>query len=234
MKGWLKKQFPTAWKNAAERSYRWRFSARQLGRKLRRNRFGFENARNLILDLRYGGYCGGRVPSRFEELGAHATTSTFYSELAELFDPDNGIRVSPSDVLVDIGCGKGRVVNFWLKQGLLSNRLIGLELDPDFAAETQRRLAPYHNVHIIVGDAIENLPIDGTLFYLYNPFGPVVVHSLADRLFAIAKTRDIRIVYFSCFFLDAFSRDQWDIRHLPLNTLMPAVLITPKKAAIEA
>ncbi len=50
----------------------------------------------------------------------------------------------------------------------------------------------------------------------------------------MAQTRDIRIVYFSCFFLDAFSRDHWDIRHLPLNTVMPAALITPKRAAIEA
>jgi len=233
MKGWLKKQFPIAWRNAAERYYRWRFSARQLRRKLRRNRFGFENARNLTIDLRYGGYCGGRIPSRFEQLGAHATTSTFYAELAEVFDPRIGVQVSPTDVLVDIGCGKGRVINFWLHQSL-ANRLVGLELDPLVATAAQQRLAPYSNVQILVGDAIENLPSDGTLFYLYNPFGPRIVEALVRRLLVMAQTRDIRIVYFSCFFLDAFSRDHWEIQPLPLNTVMPAALITPKRVAIEA
>jgi len=54
------------------------------------------------------------------------------------------------------------------------------------------------------------------------------------RLLVMAQTRDIRIVYFSCFFLDAFSRDDWEIQPLPLNTVMPAALITPKRVAIEA
>ena len=89
-------------------------------------------------------------------------------------------------------------------------------------------------MQIIVGDAIENLPSDGTLFYLYNPFERPIVEALLRRLLVMARTRDIRIVYFSCFFLDAFSREQWDIQHLALNTVMPAALITPKKAAIEA
>ncbi len=80
-------------------------------------------------------------------------------------------------MLVDIGCGKGRVINFWLHQGL-TNRLIGLELDPDVATAAQQRLAPYRNVQIIVGDAIENLPTDGTLFYLYNPFERPIVEAL--------------------------------------------------------
>src|SRR5215831_10941419 len=133
-----------------------------------KSRWGVEAIRNILLDWKYGGYCGGRIRTRFAGSGAHPTVSTDYYQLPKLFGPE-GVRVRPDDVLVDVGCGKGRVLNYWLHSGL-KNRIYGLELDPEFAGFAARRLAKFRNVTILAGDAIANLPDDATLIFLYNPF----------------------------------------------------------------
>ena len=62
------------------------------------------------MDLRYGGLLRGTLPNRFLHLGAHHAANTPYFILPIIFD---GI-IHDDDVLVDVGCGKGRVLNWWL------------------------------------------------------------------------------------------------------------------------
>jgi precorrin-6B methylase 2 len=118
-------------------------------------------------------------------------------------------------VLVDVGCGKGRVLNYWLHSGL-KNRIYGLELDPEFAGFAARRLAKYKNVTILAGDAIENLPDDATLIFLYNPFEGDVLERLKERLKQkyAHRLHTIRILYYSCMFIDVFRQDP-DCRSSP-------------------
>lgn len=148
-------------------------------------------ARNVVLDLRYGGFLGGTIRSRYRYLGAHDTANSEYDVLAQIFEG----RITPTDVLVDVGCGKGRVLNWWLSQGL-TNRIIGIELDPRIAAATRRRLRKYPNVAILTGDALALLPREGTLFFLFNPFAAWLLPRLKERLEAVAGSRpDVRIIY---------------------------------------
>ncbi|MEJ7639236.1 MAG: class I SAM-dependent methyltransferase, partial [Singulisphaera sp.] len=70
---------------------------------------------------------------------------------------------------MDIGCGKGRVLNFWLER-FPNNRIIGVELDDRVADRTRRRLERWRNVKIITGDAVAALPAEGTIFWMFNPF----------------------------------------------------------------
>jgi hypothetical protein len=117
---------------------------------------------------------------------------TDYSALPHIFKN----RIKTSDVLVDIGCRKGRVINWWLSQGL-RNRMIGIELDEKIANGTRKRLRRYENVSIIHGDASHNIPAGGTLFYLYNPFPKPVVKASKDRLMNIFGERgDITLLYY--------------------------------------
>jgi SAM-dependent methyltransferase len=228
MKQWVKRSFPDLWTRARDRAYRVRTRTSLTGLKLRRSRFGLETARNVIVDLQYGGYCGGRIPARFAALGVHAASSTFYYELAEVFERTRGVSVRPDDVLVDVGCGKGRVMNFWLRNGL-TNRMVGLEIDPDIAARTRRRLAPYPNISVVTGDALENIPPDGTLFFLFNPFERPMMEAFQRRVLAVVRQRrPLRIVYFSSRYIGAFSADAWNIQPLSLNTIQSAALITPR------
>jgi hypothetical protein len=182
--------------------------------------------RTLLLDLRYGGYCGGTRPSRFADLGAERTVSTDYQQLDELFRRA-GIQVDPSDVLVDLGCGKGRVINYWLNCGY-RNRIVGLELDPDIADRVRRRTRSWPNVVIITGDAVENLPEDGTIFYAFQPFDEAVWSRLKAGMEAVFHgRRDVTLVYWNCHHKGVFEGDPaWRVEPLGEIGPLPAALIT--------
>jgi hypothetical protein len=147
----------------------------------------------------------GAAPSRYEHLGARATSNSDSSALEFIF----GNRIQPNDVLIDVGCGKGRVLNWWLSQGL-SNRMIGIELDDQIADDTRRRLRRFRNVEIVTGSAIDNLPEDGTLFYLFNPFDLETMRLFKSRLEQTISRREnpsATIIYFNCLHLDVFTSD---------------------------
>ncbi|HEV2642522.1 MAG TPA: hypothetical protein VGT98_07440 [Candidatus Elarobacter sp.] len=163
-------------------------------------------ARSASLDLRYARrMLGGDEPSRFGHLGARAVHHTRYDVLDLIFTV---ARPQRDDVLVDVGCGKGRVIIYWLHRHF-GQRLIGLELDPDIAARTARQFRRFRRVRIIAGDAIENVPDDGTLFYLYNPFTEDKVVELERRLHALRPGQRVRVVYYNPNFLDAFPPQRW-------------------------
>jgi hypothetical protein len=185
--------------------------------------------RTFVLDLRYGGYCGGTRTSRFESLGACATQSTDYHYLDELFRRA-GIRVGPDDVLVDIGCGKGRVINYWLSQGY-RNRIVGLELDPDIAHRVRRRLRSWSNVAIIAGDAVDNLPDGGTIFFAANPFRAAVVARLKSRMEALfLGKREVVLLYWNCHHVGLFENEPaWRVEALGKVGPLQAALITLTK-----
>jgi SAM-dependent methyltransferase len=200
--------------------------------KVVKTRCGFESLRNWLLDSKYGGSCGGAYPTRFEALGAKGTSSIDYYQLSRLFDPRNGVIIKESDVLVDVGCGKGRVINWWLHQGL-RNKMVGLELDERFAQLTAERLKPYDNVRILSGNALDNIPEDGTIFFLFNPFHAPVVEKLKDLLNGMFCERgDVTIVYCKCECLDLFQNDpNWVVEPLRVRSFYKAAIIRLKAAA---
>ncbi len=144
-------------------------------------------------------------------------------------------RVQPDDVLVDVGCGAGRVLNFWLDQGY-TNRMVGLERDAVLAASTRRRLQSHRNVEVVTGDAIETLPRDGTVYYLFNPFDAGDMARLADRMLKVSLRRESRllIVYYNCKHVSVFDGDgNWSIERAELSAPRfappsPLAYITPK------
>jgi SAM-dependent methyltransferase len=192
-----------------------------------RTRLGWRPLQNLVMDLRFGGWAGGIVASPFAAQGASRVQSTSYAALARLH-ARNDIRIAPDDVLVDVGCGRGRVINWWLSRGW-RNRMVGLELVPRIAGETAERLRRFPNVEIRCGDAVQTVPPEGTFFYLYNPFDAPVMSRFADALLARAdRPRELRIVYFNCRHLDVFADDpRWRVRRLDTGEPEPAALVTP-------
>jgi hypothetical protein len=65
---------------------------------------------------------------------------------------------------------------------------------------TRRRLRRFGNVSVITGDAVANLPADGTVFFLYNPFDEATVRRFADALGqrAAESDRSVTIHYLNC------------------------------------
>lgn len=180
---------------------------------------------NLLRDLPYGGPLGGSIPSRFKELGQHRVESTDWADLATMFAHPLA-RPRPDDVIVDVGCGKGRALAFFAQRTKGRNRIVGLELDPEVAEGTRRRLRRLSSVEVVTGDAVANFPADATLVYLCNPFDEPIVERFAARLLRgdVALDR-LRIVYFNSAYADVFRAAGFSVEPLPASTR--AALVRP-------
>jgi hypothetical protein len=160
--------------------------------------------RNLIRDLRFGGLLGRTIRTRYAHLGAVSTVSTDYAVLPEIF----GGVIGPDDTLVDVGCGRGRVIAWWLGEGY-KNRIIGVELDSEVANYTRRLTRRFPNVSIVTGNIIDCIPQNGTIFYLYNPFSREVTEKLASRMKEIFATKSFLLIYYNCVHVEIFTKDPW-------------------------
>lgn len=159
-----------------------------------------------FLDLRFGRLLRGAQETRFAQMGAYAISNSSYAAVRSLFHG----RVKASDVLVDVGCGKGRVINSWLADGY-ANRIIGVELDAGVAADTRARLRRFPNVTIVSGDILSNFPDEGTLFYLFNPFDAQVMERFKDQLkesLSRRASKEATIVYNKCTHVEVFEKDE--------------------------
>jgi SAM-dependent methyltransferase len=160
--------------------------------------------RNAAVDLRFGKFLGGTIRTRYGHLGAFHVANSDYDDLPVLF----GVaEITPDDVLVDVGCGKGRVIN-WLLIHHSANQIVGIELDPDVCSTTAKRLRRFPNVEIVCGDATAMLPEEGTLFYLFNPFDERMLRRFAAAFLAgVGEAKTRRIVYYNCRFGNVFRDD---------------------------
>jgi SAM-dependent methyltransferase len=171
--------------------------------------------RNAATDLRFGGFLGGSEVTRFGASGAYDTSNTDYLVLSAIFRD----RIAPDDVLVDVGCGKGRVLNHWLASGL-KNKIVGIELDPDVAARTRRRLRRYRNVTVLVGDAVQLLPMEATVCYLFNPFGEEAVARFKASF--ESNCPSALLMYYNPKHLGRFSADDtWQVETVDLKPQLP-------------
>lgn len=155
-------------------------------------------AMNRYLDLRYGGRKATDRHTEHEKTpGVHGIFHTDWKFLNNTF---RNIEVKPSDVLVDVGCGDGRVISYWLSRGF-KNKIIGIELEKAAADDAAKRFAKFKNVEIRNGDAADLiLATGGTLIYLFNPF-------FGETLERFAKSIDgmnARIVFYSYNDLEPF------------------------------
>ncbi|NLO46914.1 MAG: hypothetical protein GX111_01125 [Clostridiales bacterium] len=165
----------------------------------------------IYLDLRYSGrLLTGNKSSDFGHMGAHDIYHTVYTVMYLIFKL---IEIKRTDVLVDVGCGKGRVINFWLSKKM-NNKIIGLELDPKIAGETASHFSKYKNVSIITGDAITNIPPDATVFYFYNPFSAERVKRFEQILYELFKNKPITVIYYNPKSLHVFENGNWTIENI--------------------
>jgi SAM-dependent methyltransferase len=181
---------------------------------------------NALHDLRYGVPLGGTIHSRFPHLGAHDVANSDYGHLRLLFAEAD---VTPDDVIVDVGCGKGRAIN-WFLSHYPRNTIYGIELDLDVCARTSKRLRRFSNVNIVWGDATKLLPEDGTVFYLYNPFDQLAMRQFISALVSTNTTsRQRRIAYNCCQCLDLFLGDsRFDVKTVDIPVRYGAALIRLK------
>lgn len=159
--------------------------------------------KNIIKDISYGGkFIGGTKKTKYQHLGAYDVANSDYEDLDKIFSQ---IKIKKKDVLLDIGCGRGRVLNYWIEK-YPKNYKIGIELDEEIANDTAIRLKK-HNVKIIAQDfRLENIE-NADIIYIYNPFAKEVVEELYEILISnkIKYHKKVLLIYHNAKFIEIFS-----------------------------
>ena len=157
------------------------------------------------LDLRYGRkLCKWHFDSNKEREGHNINGPTSYAVLRAIFDR---VSISRNDVLVDVGCGDGRVINFWLSRSI-KNRIIGIEANPQVARDATVRYSRFPNVKIVEGFAEKVArQLGGTIFYLYSPFSEKILVDFEQTL----RGSSARIIYCDFHVLTPFENAAWNI-----------------------
>ncbi len=147
-------------------------------------------------DRRLGGISvEQRKPSRFAAQGAEAVQSSDYRALDRIFR--RHIRLTAQDVLVDVGCGEGRVLTYLAGRGCKA-RLVGVELDPQVAGTARSRTRDCPGVEILCADILDDSTTEllrqGTVYYLFNPFNGKIFSKFIARLEKTAP-HTVRLAY---------------------------------------
>jgi precorrin-6B methylase 2 len=94
------------------------------------------------------------------------------------------LNPGPNDTVFDLGAGKGRIVCMFARQSL--RRCVGIELSRalcDEAKENARRLRGRRTpVDIVWRDAAQAELGEGTIYVMFNPFGPSTLKEVLERI----------------------------------------------------
>ena len=87
-------------------------------------------------------------------------------------------RVTDTDVVYDLGCGDGRILEY----ASAAKKLVGIEYNAQTFKLAQKRLLGRKNVQLINGDLFEHDYADADVVFLYLYPGPGMLGKLASRL----------------------------------------------------
>jgi 16S rRNA G966 N2-methylase RsmD len=119
-----------------------------------------------------------------------------YSQLGKIFA---SIGFTPDDILIDIGCGKGRVCFAAATYNI--KKIIGIELHDGLAKAAIENLKKLKlsrkSIQIINADASSYRFSDETVVFLYNPFGYKTIDQLLKNIKVSLEQnpRNLRIAY---------------------------------------
>lgn len=173
-------------------------------------------ASDLLWELRLGIRTQGCAASPFPD--AHPYGFLSYHTYFAILD---SLKLSRNDVVVDLGCGKGRICCAAAQYDIRES--IGVEIDPQLAAAAQdnglrmrRRRAPLR----IVADSAVALDYDPvSVIVMFHPFGRDTMAAVMDRLedSLARRPRPLRIVYANPLFDDVLAERPWLERYAVWN-----------------
>ena len=118
------------------------------------------------------------APTRLSAAGAHDPTPTPYRVLDDLV---GGMGLDEGSHLLDVGCGLGRVLAYFVAADC-PGRATGIELDEQLAAAAAEWSIPYDRISVEAGDVLEMPLAPYTHIYMYNPFDTRVLVAFLDKL----------------------------------------------------
>ena len=124
--------------------------------------------------------------------GATRSQPTHYWVLDQIFE---GAPDFSGEKFIDVGCGQGRVLAYFLKKGFLCE-LYGVELNEAVASRGRQWAARYDNVHIVSGDAFSLNYDEFTILYLFRPFLDEIFFRFVQKLEG-DLTHPLRLIYYA-------------------------------------
>lgn len=171
--------------------------------------------KNLVIDITIQGhFLGGGVESIDGNTMVLSTANSGYEQLKMIFF--DFFKIKEKDVIVDVGCGKGRVFNLLLYKGL-KNKMIGYEINQTVGETTRRNLSKYKNVEIISKNIFDDFPTEGNIFFLFNPFRSEMMVDFKNKILQLQE-KDPLILYYNPQYLDVFDDKHfvYDIKDIPI------------------
>jgi predicted RNA methylase len=120
---------------------------------------------------------------------------------------------APEDVVFDLGCGLGRFLCLAARRKI--RKCVGIELRSQLCKAAQEnaghlrgRRAP---IEVRCGDAATADMSGGTIYYMYNPFGPTTMRDVLANIHASLSTnpRTIKIAYYNSIHDELFQASRW-------------------------
>lgn len=126
----------------------------------------------------------------------HPYEPTPYKVLERLADSD---YISPDHVVIDYGCGKGRV-GFFLHHKI-GCKTIGIEYDQNIYQQALYNLDCYgksEEISFLCKNAAEYRIEDEDCFYFFNPFSVEILHSVIARILDsyYDNPRDMKLFFY--------------------------------------
>ncbi|HEY6272603.1 MAG TPA: class I SAM-dependent methyltransferase [Terriglobales bacterium] len=123
------------------------------------------------------------------------------------------LEPGPADVFYDIGCGMGRILCVAARMRL--RRCVGVDISGVLCAVARRNAAKLRGrktpIEIVCGDATTADLSDGTIYFMFNPFGAETMRdtlqNIRDSL--TANRRSIRLLYYNSEFQSVLESASW-------------------------
>lgn len=122
------------------------------------------------------------------------------------------LEFESSDVVVDIGCGWGRLLGYLLEKGDQVKELYGIEINEQAATVACHIFQNNPRVHIFHADAVKLYIPSATVLLLFNPFGAGVLENFLDAVEKQAA-HPIRIYYIHAVYESVFAerKNRWKL-----------------------
>lgn len=159
----------------------------------------FQMLNSAFWDIRFGlRLLDDEKYSEYLNQGCYHTQSIEYEELNNIFCE---YILTDESVLMDIGCGRGRVFNYLLSQKY-KGKMIGVEIDSQIACFTEKRLKTYHNIEIINSNVLNVKCPEVTDYFLFCPFNRELTKKFCTLIESIHE--DVKVIYYYPQYVDVF------------------------------
>lgn len=144
----------------------------------------------------------------YDDVLAYGATS--YSRLKKMI---KYLKLNKEDTFIDLGCGAGRPVFLAGTQRL--KKIIGIEIKKelvDFAKRNLRSLKLNYTPIEIINTDVSTFDLkEGTVFFMFNPFGEKTLTKVIENIKKNLATnpRKIRIVYYYPVYKDLLNSQDW-------------------------